>query len=128
VVPVEFGLNIKQVHETSQQRDYVLSPATVCVSQKGTKNALETGRTFATLFADTDLRVRLLGARTENDFKRLLWEQMKELAEEQQDSSGSRGRKLSEDSADEKPDESTPTPVSTSSFITNAWLRLVLRV
>ena len=79
--------------------------------QKGTKNALETGRTFATLFADTDLRVRLLGARTENDFKRLLWEQMKELADEQQYSSGSRGRKLSEDSTDEKPDESTPTPV-----------------
>ena len=70
------------------------------------------------MFADTDLRVRLLGARTENDFKRLLWEQMKELAEEQQDSSGSRGRKLSEDSADEKPDESSPTPVSTSSQCT----------
>jgi len=82
------------------------------VAQKGTKNALETGRTFATLFADTDLRVRLLGARTENDFKRLLWEQMKELAEEQQYSSGSKGRKLSEDSTDEKAEESTPTPVS----------------
>ena len=83
-------------------------------TQKGTKNALETGRTFATLFADTDLRVRLLGARTENDFKRLLWEQMKDLADEQQCSSGSRGRKLSDDSTDEKPDESTPTPVYTA--------------
>ena len=51
--------------------------------QKGTKNALETGRTFATLFADMDLRQRLLMARTEEDFKRLLWEHTKELAEEQ---------------------------------------------
>ena len=54
-----------------------------CVTQKGTKNALETGRTFATLFADMDLRMRLLTARTEGDFKHLLWEHMKELAEEQ---------------------------------------------
>jgi len=58
--------------------------------------------------------VRLLGARTENDFKRLLWDQMKELADEQQYSCGSRGRKLSEDSTDEKRDESTPTPVRTA--------------
>ena len=46
--------------------------------QKGTKNALETGRTFATLFADMDLRLRLLVARTEGEFKRLMWEHMKE--------------------------------------------------
>jgi len=92
---------------------YAVLSVCVCAhdGQKGTKNALETGRTFATLFADTDLRVRLLGARTENDFKRLLWEQMKELAEEQQYSSGSRGRKLSEDSTDEKHEEYTLTPV-----------------
>ena len=44
---------------------------------------METGRTFATLFADMDLRQRLLMARTEEDFKRLLWEHTKELAEEQ---------------------------------------------
>ena len=44
--------------------------------QKGTKNALETGRTFATLFADMDLRLRLLVARTENEFKKLMWEHM----------------------------------------------------
>jgi len=52
------------------------------------------------LFADTDLRVRLLGARTENEFKRLLWEQMKELADEQQ-YSNSPGRKLSFDDSTE---------------------------
>jgi len=66
--------------------------------QKGTKNALETGRTFATLFSDIDLRLRLLGARTEEDFKHLLWEHMKELAEEQ-----SMDRKLSCSSSDNQP-------------------------
>ena len=68
--------------------------------QKGTKNALETGRTFATLFADMDLRLRLLVARTEGEFKRLMWEHMKELAEEQSD--GNSRRKLSQDSGEEK--------------------------
>ena len=52
--------------------------------QKGTKTALETGRTFATLFADFDLRLRLLSARSEQEFKQLMWEHMKDLAEEQQ--------------------------------------------
>ena len=66
--------------------------------QKGTKNALETGRTFSTLFADMDLRLRLLAARTEEDFKQLLWEHMKELAEER----GSPERKLSKDSTSRK--------------------------
>lgn len=54
-----------------------------CVLQKGTKNVLETGRTFATLFADMDLRLRLLLVRSEEEFKRLLWQHTKELAEEQ---------------------------------------------
>lgn len=44
---------------------------------------LETGRTFATLFADMDLRLRLLLVRSEEEFKRLLWQHTKELAEEQ---------------------------------------------
>lgn len=51
--------------------------------QKGTKNALETGRTFATLLADMDLRQRLLEARTEDEFKRILLKHTQELAEEQ---------------------------------------------
>ena len=103
---------------------------TRCLVQKGTKNALETGRTFATLFADMDLRLNLLhtvnqisvagprtwtqfqlqevesrttedaerecregvrtglilrlnllSARSEDEFKQLMWEHMKELAE-----------------------------------------------
>ena len=50
--------------------------------QKATKNALETGRTFATLLADVDLRQRLLEARTEDDFKSVLLKHSQELAEE----------------------------------------------
>lgn len=53
------------------------------IDQKGTKNALETGRTFATLLADMDLRQRLLEARTEDEFKRILLKHTQELAEEQ---------------------------------------------
>ena len=54
-----------------------------CKFKKGTKNALETGRTFATLLADMDLRQRLLEARTEDEFKRILLKHTQELAEEQ---------------------------------------------
>ena len=74
---------------------WIYTNSCVVLLQKGTKNALETGRTFATLFSDIDLRLRLLGARTEEDFKHLLWEHMKELAEEQ-----SMDRKLSGSSSD----------------------------
>jgi len=64
----------------------VLSDRGVVVvsTQKGTKNALETGRTFATLFADMDLRLRLLVARTENEFKRLMWEHMKKRVKDRE--------------------------------------------
>ena len=54
-----------------------------CGLQKGTKNALETGRTFATLFADIDLRQQLLCVNSHDEFKKLLWEHTKELAEAQ---------------------------------------------
>lgn len=52
--------------------------------QKGTKNSLETGRTFATIFADMDFRQRLLEATNEEEFKRLIIKHSQELAEEQQ--------------------------------------------
>lgn len=58
--------------------------------QKGTKNSLETGRTFATIFADMDFRQRLLEATTEEDFKRLIIKHSQELAEEQQISNDKR--------------------------------------
>ncbi|CAC5399638.1 SLC4A11 [Mytilus coruscus] len=47
---------------------------------KGTKNALETGKTFATLFSDVYFRLQLLGANTEDEFNKLLEDQTKELA------------------------------------------------
>ena len=50
----------------------------VCV-QKGTKNALETGRTFATLFSDVDLRYQLFSVHSSEEFNNLLWEHTKKL-------------------------------------------------
>ena len=43
--------------------------------QKGTKNALETARTFATIIADMDVRQRLLEAHTEQEFMELVVKQ-----------------------------------------------------
>ena len=54
--------------------------------QKGTKNGLETGRTFATLLADVNLRRRLLEVATEEEFKRLLLNRTRELMDEQRQS------------------------------------------
>ena len=71
---------------------------------------METGRTFATLFADMDLRLRLLGARTEDEFKQFMWEHMKELADEQCD--GNDQRELSEDSTTDKINSTKVPPVS----------------
>ena len=57
---------------------------------EGTKNALETGCTFATLFADMELRQRFLSVHSEDEFKKLLWEHTKELAEEQSNTKASK--------------------------------------
>ena len=38
------------------------------MKEKGTKNFLETGRTFATIFADIELRAKLLKAATQEEF------------------------------------------------------------
>ncbi len=43
---------------------FILSP----MKEKGTKNFLETGRTFATIFADIELRAKLLKATTQQEF------------------------------------------------------------
>jgi hypothetical protein len=51
--------------------------------QKGTKTALETTRTFATLFADMDIRQRLVMAQTVDQFRSTLLQAAKELAIEQ---------------------------------------------
>lgn len=51
--------------------------------QKGTKNALETGRTFATIFADMDFRQKLLDVHGEAEFKGILLKHAQDLASEQ---------------------------------------------
>ncbi|GMT14038.1 hypothetical protein PFISCL1PPCAC_5335, partial [Pristionchus fissidentatus] len=50
---------------------------------KGTKTALETTRTFATLFADMDIRQRLVMAQTVEQFRATLLQAAKELAVDQ---------------------------------------------
>jgi len=65
-----------------------------------------------------DLRLRLLGARSEDEFKQLMWEHMRELADEQCD--GNAGRKLSGDSVLERDDE-----VATIVSAVIHWLVLV---
>nr|XP_015925621.1 sodium bicarbonate transporter-like protein 11 isoform X1 [Parasteatoda tepidariorum] len=57
----------------------VLTPS----KEKGTKNALETGRTFATIFADMDFRQRLLEVHSEAEFKNVLLKHAQDLAAEQ---------------------------------------------
>lgn len=51
--------------------------------QKGTKTALETSRTFATLFADIDIRQRLVMAQGVDSFRQTMLSAAKELAVEQ---------------------------------------------
>ncbi|XP_022650740.1 sodium bicarbonate transporter-like protein 11 isoform X3 [Varroa destructor] len=57
----------------------VLTPS----KEKGTKNALETGRTFATIFADMDFRQKLLEVHSEAEFKNVLLKHAQDLAAEQ---------------------------------------------
>ncbi|KAL5012177.1 hypothetical protein ScPMuIL_010728 [Solemya velum] len=54
--------------------------------EKGTKNELETGRTFATVFSDLNMRLDLLDVDTEDEFKAILAQHAKELAEKQKTS------------------------------------------
>jgi hypothetical protein len=61
----------------------ILTGGNVFYLQKGTKNELETGRTFATLFSDVCFRSQLLQANSEEEFKKILEEQAKDLAERQ---------------------------------------------
>ncbi|XP_022252508.1 sodium bicarbonate transporter-like protein 11 [Limulus polyphemus] len=57
----------------------VLTPS----KEKGTKNALETGRTFSTIFADMDFRQRLLEVHSEDEFNSILLKHAQDLAIEQ---------------------------------------------
>lgn len=49
--------------------------------EKGTKQALETGRTFATIFTDKDFKHKLLLARNETEFKSLMMLRAHQLSE-----------------------------------------------
>lgn len=51
--------------------------------QKSTKNAMETGRTFGTLFVDLEFKHLLLDVKADWEFKALLSEHAKKLAKEQ---------------------------------------------
>ena len=52
----------------------------------------------------------MLGARSEDEFKQLMWEHMRELADEQCD--GNAGRKLSEDSVLDRDEVTTTVSIS----------------
>ena len=52
------------------------------IFQKSTKTALETGRTFSTLFADIEFRFDLQNATSEYEFKKLLRDRTKHLIKE----------------------------------------------
>ena len=58
--PCNFGRNCQEARFIV----FILSPT----REKGTKNFLETGRTFATIFADIELRAKLLKASNEKEF------------------------------------------------------------
>ncbi|XP_064617136.1 solute carrier family 4 member 11-like isoform X2 [Liolophura sinensis] len=67
---------------TSQEVRFVilvLAPS----KEKTTKNAMETGRTFATLFVDLEFKHLLLDVKADWEFKALLSEHAKKLAKEQ---------------------------------------------
>uniref|UniRef100_A0A1I8HGT6 UDENN domain-containing protein n=2 Tax=Macrostomum lignano TaxID=282301 RepID=A0A1I8HGT6_9PLAT len=57
----------------------VLTPT----KEKGTKNDIELGRTFASILVDAELRRRLLHAQSEREFTQLLQVQARDLREEQ---------------------------------------------
>ncbi|XP_043238012.1 sodium bicarbonate transporter-like protein 11 isoform X2 [Amphibalanus amphitrite] len=88
--PANFGRTAKQV------RLFVL--VLVPSKEKGTKNALETARTFATIIADMDVRQRLLEAHTEQEFMQLVVKQTQMMTTE--------GVVLSVPSDDNEPEES----------------------
>ncbi|XP_037070908.1 LOW QUALITY PROTEIN: sodium bicarbonate transporter-like protein 11 [Pollicipes pollicipes] len=72
--PANFGRTAKQV----KLFVLVLVPS----KEKGTKNALETARTFATIIADLDVRQRLLEAHAEHEFLQLVVKQSQMMLSE----------------------------------------------
>lgn len=77
----------------------VLTPS----KEKGTKNALETGRTFATIFAEMDFRRRLLEVHTEGEFKAVLLKHAQDLAAEQSHSANKLANEEEEQENNQEP-------------------------
>ncbi|XP_048774701.1 solute carrier family 4 member 11-like [Ostrea edulis] len=73
--PANLGTSSQEVHFVI----VVLTPT----KEKGTKNELETGRTFSTIMSDPELRMKLLEANTEPEFKKILEFHTNTLAERQ---------------------------------------------
>ncbi|XP_060064825.1 solute carrier family 4 member 11-like [Ylistrum balloti] len=71
---------------TSSQEVYFVIVVLTPTKEKGTKNEVETGRTFATIFSDLDFRLNLLAASSEEEFKSILEQHTKELADRQMSS------------------------------------------
>ncbi|CAF3867141.1 unnamed protein product [Adineta steineri] len=73
--PCNFGRNCQEARFIV----FILSP----MKEKGTKNFLETGRTFATIFADIELRAKLLKATTQQEFISIIDKHTDNLMEQQ---------------------------------------------
>ncbi|CAF0823359.1 unnamed protein product [Didymodactylos carnosus] len=80
--PCNFGRNCQEARFII----FILSP----MKEKGTKNFLETGRTFATIFADIELRAKLLKAATQQEFISIIDKHTDGLMEQQQISAANR--------------------------------------
>ncbi|XP_067663108.1 solute carrier family 4 member 11-like isoform X2 [Haliotis asinina] len=76
--PANFGMTCQEVYFVI----VILTPT----KEKGTKNELETGRTFATMFSDIDFRLELMGAPDEEHFKGILQKETHKLSEKQKQS------------------------------------------
>lgn len=68
---------------TASQEVYFVIVVLTPTKEKGTKNELETGRTFATIMSDPELRMKLLEVNTEPEFKDILEAHTNALAEKQ---------------------------------------------
>ncbi|KAL4230219.1 hypothetical protein ACF0H5_010604 [Mactra antiquata] len=71
--PANFGPSSQEVYFVV----LILTPT----KEKSTKNDLETGRTFSTIFSDVNLRTQLLECHNEEDFKSVLSENTKQMME-----------------------------------------------
>ncbi|CAF0834118.1 unnamed protein product [Didymodactylos carnosus] len=111
--PCNFGRNCQEARFIV----FILSP----MKEKGTKNFLETGRTFATIFADIELRAKLLKAATQQEFISIIDKHTDGLMEQQQISAANRDAVQ-----DQLEDNNTNTDVKSISVIINTDYKIDL--